>query len=400
MTGAEIAALEPFDRLMQTFVAQNKIPGAALAVSNKSKLVYARGFGFAEVEHKKQVEPNSIFRIASVSKPITAVAILQLVEQQKLGLDDHVVDRLKLTGAEVELLKDPRWRQITVRQCLQHTGGWDREKAFDPIARPAAIAGTLHTQTPVPPADIVRYMLGRNLEFDPGSRYSYSNLGYLILGRILENVSHEKYETFVRKHVLSPLGIKSAVLGRALPEHRHNGEVHYYDTRNRTGPCLYPPHRGKAVPLPYGAENFESFEAHGGWTASAIDLVRFADAFNLPDLCPILKDTTIGQMWARPEGLAGHDTAGKPTDMYYGCGWNIRPVGNAGKSNTWHGGYIAGTSAFLVRRWDDKNWAVLFNTNDNPAGKSLFSLIDSRVHEAADSVKAWPDIDRYPEFIY
>ena len=187
-------------------------------------------------------------------------------------------------------------------------------------------------------------------------------------------------------------------LGRALAENRAKNEVQYYDSKHRTGPALYPPKIGKPVPLPYGAENFEGFEAHGGWIASAPDLVRFASAFDQPARCPILSARAIETMWERPLGLAGYDANGKPLDSFYACGWSVRPVGKTGR-NTWHTGGIAGTSSLLVRRFDGLNWAVLFNTDAGPKGKAPADLIDPLLHDAADAVKSWPDVDLFGRYL-
>ena len=180
-------------------------------------------------------------------------------------------------------------------------------------------------------------------------------------------------------------------LGHALLEQRAVGEVKYYDFRGRVGPAVTGPHIGQMVPLPYGAENFEAYAAHGGWIASAPELVRFAAAFDDPARCPILSAKSIEAMFARPPGLAGHEADGKPKASYYGCGWLVRPVGDNGKFNSWHNGFISGTSTLLVRRFDGLHWAVLFNTNANPAGKQPASLIDPLMHGVADKVKHWPD---------
>jgi N-acyl-D-amino-acid deacylase len=309
-------------------------------------------------------------------------------------LDDKVLDHLKYRphlepGASV----DPRWKQVTILQLLRHTGGWDRDKSFDPIGIPLKIAKSLGIKPPVRPEHIVRYMMGQPLDFDPGQRYAYSNLGYLLLGRVIEAVSGRLYEDCVRKEVLAPLGIKMARLGKALAEDRAGGEVCYYDPMKRTGPALVGPHAGEKVPLPYGAENFEAFEAHGGWIASAPDLVRFAAAFDDPSRCPILKAKSLETMWARPEGMAGHTKRGKPRLTYYGCGWDVVPVDAKGHVNTWHSGYIAGSEALLVRRWDGLDWAVLFNADGGD--KWLALDIDPLVHKAADKVKEWPEKDLF-----
>jgi CubicO group peptidase (beta-lactamase class C family) len=398
VSGKADAALQPFDDLMTGFVERNKVPGAALAVTHRGQLVYARGFGFADGA-KEPVQPASLFRIASISKPLTAVAVLQLVERGKLHLDDKVVDRMNVSPLpDAQARPDDRWRQITVRQCLQHTGGWDRDKSGDPIGRPLEIARALAVPPPARPVDIVRFMMGRPLDFAPGSKEVYSNLGYLVLGRIIEAATGGTYEDYVKKEVLAPLGIKAAQLGRTLPANRAQGEVSYFDSQKRTSPSLYPPH--EQVPLPDGAENLEGFEAHGGWIASAVELVRFASAFDEPDRCPLLQAQTIAEMRARPDGAAGYKADGKPLDAYYGCGWNIRPIRDTGKTNDWHAGFIAGSEGLLVRRWDGLNWAVLFNTALAPDGKQrLAGLIDGPLHVAADRVRHWPESNQFSELL-
>ncbi len=241
--------------------------------------------------------------------------------------------------------------------------------------------------------------MGQPLDFDPGEKMVYSNLGYLVLGRIIEAVTGQKYEPWVKKNVLAPVGAARMLLGKGLPENRGKGEVKYYDSKKRSGACLYPPKVGQQVPLPDGANNIEGYEAHGGWIASAVDLVRFASAFDYDKKSPLLSATAIKEMWARPAGAAGFDEKGKPKTSYYGCGWSVRPVGDTGKSNTWHNGLIPGTSSLLVRRNDGLNWAVLFNTEANADGKALSNLIDGPMHEAAAAVKKWPDTDLFGKYL-
>src|SRR6516164_7678405 len=134
-TGRAEPGLAAYDELMHGFLREHKPPGAALAVTYHGRLVYARGFGHADLEKREPVEPGSLFRIASISKPFTATAVMHLVEKQKLNLDDRVFPHLKLDahlahGAKV----DPRLHEIRVQQCLQHTAGWDRDKSWDPMS--------------------------------------------------------------------------------------------------------------------------------------------------------------------------------------------------------------------------------------------------------------------------
>lgn len=377
VSGKAVPALATFDELMTGFVRDQKIPGAALAVARRGRLVYSRGFGLADPAAKTPVRPDSLFRIASVSKPITAAAILRLAEKGKFGLDDPV---LPLTGLKYPAPKDPRWEKATVHHCLRHTGGWDRDKSFDPIGRPWRIARELKVRPPFGPETVIRYMLDQPLDFEPGERYAYSNLGYLLLGRVIAAASGNSYEEYVKAEVLAPLGITRMRLGRALVEKRAEGEVRYIDRDGRTGPALYPPKFRETVPLPDGGENFEAYEAHGGWIASAADLVRFAAAFDDPARCPVLSAKMVRETFARPPG---NDEV-----PYYADGWMVRPVGKG--TNTWHAGFIPGSESLLVRRSDGLTWAVLFNTQNGPDGKSLAGTIDGKLHQAADRVKSWP----------
>lgn len=395
VTGYGHPKLKAVDDFMTEFVKRFQVPGAALAITHQGQLVYARGIGFANRDLKTPVQPDSLFRIASVSKPITAVAILQWIEQGRLKFDDRVFDLMQLTPPDSNQL-DVRWRKVTVRQCLEHTGGWDREQSFDPIGIPWDIAKSLGIKTPVAPTDVVRYMLSQPLDFEPGERFAYSNLGYLVLGRVIEVLSRTTYEAHVKTRVLEPLGITSMRLGRALVQHREPREVQYYDSENRTAAALYPPKYGETVPLPDGAQNFEGFAAHGGWIGSAVDLIKFATAFDQPNNCKLLQSETIAQMWSRPTEIAGADSNGKLKRAYYGCGWMIRHPNESDRTNQWHAGYISGSEALLVRRWDGFNWVALFNTNNAP--RSLVTEIDPEIHKVVNGIGSWPMVDHFEEF--
>ena len=397
VSGSANPNLASFDRLMIDFVRDHQAPGAALAVTRHGKLVYARGFGIADRERREPVKPQALFRIASISKPFTSAAVMQLVEKGRLRLEDHPFELLGLSPPAGQQM-DPRLRQITILQLLQHTGGFDRDKSFDPMFRPIIIARELKTNPPASQEAIIRYMLGRPLDFDPRTREAYSNFGYCVLGRVIEHVSGQSYEQYVRQHVLSPLNIHDMRLGRTLASLRAPGEVIYYEENNRTGASVFPPQLGQQVPLPYGAWDIEAMDSHGGWIASAIDLVRFASSFDDPAHSKILSERSIRTTFARPAGEVGHSPDGKIKTVYYGCGWQVRQVGS-GRINTWHNGSLDGTSTLLVRRADGLCWAVLFNTRKDQSGKELAGIIDPLVHKAADEVKQWPQLDLFERFL-
>ena len=396
-TGRQFAELKPFDELMEGFVRDNELPGAALAVAKDGRLVYARSFGYADVEKKQPVRPNSLFRIASISKSFTATATLQLVEQGKLSLDTPVFD---LLPHKPHLAKgdsaDPRLGQVTIAHLLRHQGGWDRKETIDPLFHAIEIASVLGKPPPATQDDVIRFMMGWKLDFEPGERYAYSNLGYCLLGRVIEQVSGRRYGDYMVNNFLKPLGIESMRLARTLPSARAENEVKYYPQGERVGIAVTGDNIGAKVSRPYGAWSIESFDSLGGWIASAPDLVRFASAVFRYKQSGILNEKTIDTMLTRPKGHFGNDEKGKPDAVYYGCGWSVRLTKN-GKANCRHTGSLSGTSAILVLRHDGLCWAVLFNTNLTPDGKKPSLKIDPLVHKAADAVTAWPSHDLFDD---
>src|SRR5262249_55183985 len=153
-------------------------------------------------------------------------------------------------------------------------------------------------------------------------------------------------------------------------------EVRYYDEKGRKAPAVVGNAFGDPVPLPYGAWYLEAMDSHGGWIASAPDLVRYAAAFDDPGRRPILKAESVKRLFARPQGPAGYDTAGKAKTVYQAYGWQVRVIDvQRGTINAWHDGALDGTSTFLMRRHDGLSVAVLFNSRHGPTGSLLSSAI-------------------------
>jgi CubicO group peptidase (beta-lactamase class C family) len=401
-TGPAMPKLAAYDQLMEAFMREHKPPGAALAVAYHGRLVYSRGFGHADVEKQEPVHPTSLFRIASLSKPFTATAVMHLIQQGRLKFEDRVLPHLKLEPhLERGARMDPRWHEITVRQCLQHTGGWNRDKSFDPMDSDTAeaVAKALKVPLPITPRQIIRYTMGKPLDFAPGTAYAYSNFGYCVLGRVIENITHKPYHEFVAEAVFAPAGIRHMRLGKNLLKDRAPDEVRYYDSKRRSDRAICGPEIGKQVPLPYGVEGIETMDANGGWIASAVDLLRFATALDDPKHCRILKEESLLAQLAPPPGPVGHGLKGKSKDKYYACGWDVRPLAKQPNRFTkWHTGLLGGTSTLLVCRDDGIDWAALFNCDADKQGKQFSGLIDPLLHKPASEIKDWPDVDLFPKF--
>jgi N-acyl-D-amino-acid deacylase len=396
---ANLPTLAAFDELGRQFLERHAGVGLAIAVTDQGRLVHAAGYGYADLAQSTPVTPQSLFRIASVSKPITALAILKLREQGQLELDDPILQHLALEPAIAAAgdAFDARWRDITIRHLLEHRGGWDRQQSFDAMFRSVDFAQSLGLPPPAAAVDVIHAMLRHPLDFDPGERYAYSNLGYNLLGRIIEHKTGQAYDRYVNEQVLTPLGIRGMRLGRTRLAGRQANEVRYYHPG--VARSVFAEDLDQDVPSPYGAWHLEAMDAHGGWLASAVDLARLAAALDDPTNCPILSADSLAQIHQRPPGAAGYN-GNQPKDVYYGLGWQVRslPEHNGQASwNLWHSGSLPGTATILIRRHDGRNFVALLNSRVGPTGTAIGSDIDASLHRAAAEVAEWPNYDLFPQ---
>jgi len=394
VTGQERPELGGFDAWTRAFLAEHKIPGVSLAIARDGQLVYSRGFGYADRDARAPVEPEALFRIASVSKPITGVAIMKIVQDEKLKLEDKVLDFIPNEPHFEEGGQfDQRWKQITVVECLSHTGGWDRDKSYDPMFQAVRMAKSLKIDLPILPEHIIRYQLGQPLDFDPLSRYAYSNFGYSILGRVIEKVTGQTYEKYVQETIFKPLGIERPRIGGSLESERADGEVKYYDVHDGKGLATTGPSAGKEeVPISYGTWRQETLDAHGGWIASAVDLVKFAAAFDLTDggrktRGGLLKAATARLMFS-PQTAISRPEGGGGASAYYGLGWMLKNENDLLVAR--HGGALACTAASLMHFPDGTNLAVLTNLGQSPDGKFLGRSLEEPLTKLVREVKSWP----------
>lgn len=399
VTGTAVGGMSSFDQLLPPLMKKWQIPGGAVAVTWQGRLVFARGYGWADQQNRQPVQPDSLFRIASLSKPVTAAAVLKLVETGKLSLDDkpfRLLSHLRPpSGAQV----DRRLYDITVRHLLQHSGGWDRDQTFDPMFISPEIARALGVREPVGPETIIRYMMGKPLQFAPGARYSYSNFGYCVLGRVIEKVSGLSYEEFVKRRLLLNARITAMRLGRSLPRGRAPTEVRYYGHPGQVlAPSVFPSVKGP-VPWQYGGWSLEAMDAHGGWLASPVDLMRFVTALDgletgsgVHTRSDILRPETLRLMTARPHPpLSAAGSA-----VWYGLGWDVRARQGGGLILS-HTGALPGTTAIMVRSDVGVAWVAVFNSR--PKDFSAFlEEVEETMWQALRKVTAWPSHNLFQRF--
>jgi CubicO group peptidase (beta-lactamase class C family) len=376
VAGRRLAGLGDFDSTMESFMRARDITCGSLAVARQGRLVLARGYTWS-ADTTLNTQPTSLFRTASVTKPVTATVVLRLVQDGRLQPTDRVADLLGLSTSA-----DSRLQDVTVLRLLQHLGGWDRDVSYDPLFYDLAIGVDLGKRLPIGRDDIARYVTARRLDHAPGTTYAYSNYGYLLLGEIIEKVTGTAYADHVQSTVFTPLAIKRMRLGRTLVQAA--GEVPYYSQYMGT---TVMDTSGSQVAGPYGSFNHENNAFNGGWLASVVDLTRFATIYD--GATTVLAEDSVSRAFAPPE------TGVRADGSYYGCGWHVRPVTEG--RDTWHNGSLPGTYTLLVRRFDGLTWAVMFDQRDDPSGES-YADIGPDLHEAAEAVDTWPSGDLSGEY--
>ena len=383
------SGMDVFDQPIVDLITQWRVPGGAFALARDSKLLVAKGYGYADIETREHVQPDSLFRTASVSKPITAVAILALLQDERLTLDElafDILERLQPVSGPA----DPRVSQITVRHLLQHSGGWDRSVRGDFTWQPITVQEALEVPAPVGCEEFVRYGLTQQLDFDPGTRFAYANVGYCSLGRIIEEKTGQTYEGFVNSRVLQRAGIKRMQMGGTLLADRTEGEVRYYDARDDLGPSVMPD-GPRQVPRPYGGYYVAGRDAVGGWIASPIDLVRFLSQATQNPQSAILTSSNVNLMLSRPGFHQG--------SSYYGMGWGVN-LDDAGNPVQWgHSGTQPGVRTMVYGYSSGITWAAMFNTQTHDATQFRRDVVNA-VEEQINGVSQWPSHDLFALYGY
>lgn len=360
------------DHSVSRFLNRNEMAGASVAIAKDGEMVFSKGYGWADKENRIRIEPYHLFRVASVSKLITAAGIMKLTEQGKLSLEDRVFgpDGI-LNKPPFDFYVDKKVEDIKVVHLLNHSGGWTNRWG-DPMFIPHAVARGLNKELPVDAEDIIQFMLGKRLHFKPGTMSSYSNLGYAILGEVIEKASGEEYEKFIKTSILYPLGIFDMRLGGSYLTERAELEVKYYEPSDS---YLVKDHKSDSkVRRSYGGNDVKTLGPAGGWLASSTDLLKFMlaiDGMNIPD--DILSKESIEKMTT-------------PQKAY------LDPIGWRGvKSHSWYRtGTLAGTSALMVRRDDGISYVVLFNSS-TWKGPMLSTDIRRMMDRAISKMPEWPE---------
>lgn len=328
-----------FESEITSFMESFQVPGLQLAITKDEKLVYLKSFGFADIENEIPVTDNSLFRIASISKPITFISMLKLSEDDQFSLGRKVFGETGVLGTEYGT---PPYSQgvldISINDLLGHRSGWTNDP-YDIMFDDPSLTFE----------DLFKEMIdNRTITVTPS--YYYLNFGYSVLGRVIEKVGNQTYEAYVQESILENMGITEMKIGGNTIDDRFEDEVVYY-----------PSSEGSFSPYDM---NVTRMDSHGGWIASAKDLAKFIVHV---DRQPNVEDILPANKLNRP---------------YFSYG------------NWVHTGSLPGTSSVMSRHNDTFNYTVVMNKRSSNY-ETILNSIQSVINNEIDTRVAWPDVDLF-----
>jgi len=369
------------DKSFERFREQNFLKGLAVAIVKDERLIFVKGYGYADVEAKISAAPEQLFRIASVSKLVTAIAIMKLVESGKITLESKVFGKHGILNKEKQFqIKDNRLENITVRNLLNHSGGWT-QRYGDIAFLPKIVSEQTGDPMPLTISSYIKFVSSRRLHFEPGTSSAYSNLGYMILGEVIATVSKISYEKYVKENVLKPAKIYDMQLGGSFESEKLLDEVRYYEPEDAQPVEAYNG-SGRMVPRLYGSTNMTLLGSAGGWIASPIDLLKL---LVVVDGDPRIKDILSGKSIAE---MTHVDEKGLDP-----LGW--RSTNEHGE--WWRTGTLPGSSALLKRDPNGISWVMITNTS-NYKGPHLAIEMDRVMSGTLRKIRKWPEYDLFDFF--
>lgn len=340
--------LEDMENKIKRYLLRWEINGAQIAVTRNDSLLYVKGFGWADMEKKQEMQPSNIMRLASVSKLLTAVGVMRLAEVGTLKLSDHVFGPKGILNDTTftNAIKDQRYLDITVEQLLRHKAGFTTG-AGDPMFSTRYIMMQNRLTTPPDNNTLMKILLKRRLGFTPGTAKRYSNVGYTLLSMIIEKKTRMSYEDYMRRFVFEPAGCYDFHIAGSYEKDRRRNEVKYYMHKG-SEPVYEYNNSGRMVEKCYGENDIPNLKGAGAWCASAAELSRLVASIDLlPGVKDILSKKYVEFMTRE---MPDHD---------FSIGWNFCP-----KGRPWiRTGSLSGTSALVLRYPDGECWILITNTS-------------------------------------
>jgi CubicO group peptidase (beta-lactamase class C family) len=319
------------DRAVEAERKAQQIPGVAIAICREGKIIKAAGYGLANVELDVPVTPETIFQTGSVGKQFTSMAVMMLVEEGKIGLDQKIVKYIPESPAA--------WKEVTIRQLLTHTSGIaDYGGEEDTMNK-----GVINFRKDYTEEQLVQAFAKMPMDFAPGEKWKYSNTGYVLLGIIIHRVTGEFYGDFLQERIFKPLGMTST---RIISE------------------ADIVPHRSSGYRLVKGMLKNQEWvsptlntTADGALYTNVLDLAKWDAAL---DKGLLVKPSSYDLMWTSAKLNNGKKAT-------YGFGWALGEIG--GKRAVSHDGAWQGFTMSINRFLDDRFTVIVMTNLDSDNSK-------------------------------
>lgn len=341
---SDTSALYGLDKQVRAYMQEWNLKGASLCIMRHDSLLYAKGYGMADRD--TPMTPGTLLRVASVSKLITAAGIMLLQECGMLSLNDCIFAQGGPLERFSEVIQDQRIYDITIRHLLMHEAGFTA-RAGDPMFSTKDLMRQQKWTTPPDSETLARAILRRNLYFDPGTASEYSNFGYLLLSMVIEQVTGESYEDWIRENVLEAAHCTDMHLAYNYYKDKYPNETRYYLQSNDKAVQRYD-NSGVMVPRCYGGNDIRALKGAGAWVTSVPELARFVASIDGQDEVPdILSLESIQAMTFTTDSVT------------FGLGWN-----DISEEGVWtRTGTFSGTSALIKNYPDGECWIMVTNTS-------------------------------------
>lgn len=328
---------ESLDSLFSEYIEKFRLTGLEVGIVKHNEIVYAKGFGVRNSETQEPVTTESLFHMASVSKPFVATGIMQLVERGEVDLDEPVVTYLPYFK-----LDDERYKQITIQQMLSHVSGmpdvmdyhWDQPEYDDQALE-----------------RYVRSLADRKMLFTPGDEFSYSNMAYEVLGDVIAKVSGQSFEEYMQENILTPLEMdKSTFLKQEMPPELET-TPHYGSGSTST---VYPYHRAHAPSSTLHSNVLEM----SNWAIANMNRGTFNDK-------QILRESSYDLLWKPYKQLSN--------DRSIGLGWFTGTSGE--RFRIFHGGADIGFRTSLVMLPEESIAVIILANNERAITSEMADLV-------------------------
>ncbi|QZE15604.1 beta-lactamase family protein [Halosquirtibacter laminarini] len=332
--------------MVTRFMKREEMNGISLAFAKDGKVVYSKSFGVRDTISKDSVHNTTMFRIASVSKLITAAGIGRLCDQNKIKLEDKIFGIDGIINDTIYMpYKDKRLTDVTVRELLEHSGGWT-QRYGDPMFNTMAVANKMEASLPCDEQTMLKFVTSRRLHFTPGTRCCYSNLGYFLLGQVIEKVSGMPYEEYINRYVLYPSGIVDMKLGKSFSDSLTINETQYYEPEGSFEISAYDG-SNQLVYKSNGGNNISLLSSAGGWISNPTDLLLLSMSLDGNETYPdIVSNKFIREMISPRKGFDP-------------LGWR----GIDANKNPFRTGSMPGSQALLKQQKNGVSFAIVTNTS-------------------------------------